>query len=144
MAHSRDLRLADGAVVIPAESLHWQFARSGGPGGQNVNKTSTKAVLWFAARDTPHLPDDVRRRLLARERSRLTRDGEIVITSQRFRDQPQNIADCLAKLAEMIEASLRPPKTRRRTKKPRSAVANRLEGKRRRSETKRLRGGPGD
>ena len=139
---SKGLRIGNGAVVIPAEALEWQFVRSSGPGGQHVNRTSSKAILRFDARHTPHLPEAVRGRLLERERSRLTRDGAIVITSQRHRDQPQNVADCLAKLSGMIERALAPPKVRRRTKKPRSAVKKRIEGKRRRAETKRLRGRP--
>ena len=99
-------------------------------------------MLRFDARHSPHLPDDVRRRLLERERSRLTREGVIVITSQRHRDQPKNVADCLAKLSVMIERAMVVPKVRRRTKTPRSQVAKRLETKRRRATTKRLRGRP--
>ena len=72
-------------IVIPAWSLEWQFARSAGPGGQHVNRTSSKAMLRFDAVGCPHLPDDVRERLLASERSRLTTDGALVISSQRHR-----------------------------------------------------------
>jgi len=129
-------------IVIPATALDWQFVRSSGPGGQHVNRTSSKAILRFDARHSPHLPEAVRGRLLEREKSRLTRDGALVISSQRHRDQPQNVADCLTKLSAIIERALVPPKPRRKTKKPRSAVAKRIEGKRRRSETKRLRGRP--
>jgi len=142
MATEKAVRV--GRVVIPAAALEWQFVRSSGPGGQHVNRTSSKAVLRFAARHSPHLPEDVRQRLLARERARLTRDGALVITSQRHRDQPQNIADCLAKLSAIVERALVPPKVRRPTKTPRSVTKKRLEGKRRRSETKRLRGRVGD
>lgn len=142
MASEKEIRAGGGAVTIPAEALEWQFVRSGGPGGQHVNRTSSKAVLRFDARHSPHLPEDVRRRLLERERPRLTRNGFLVITSQRHRDQPKNVADCLAKLSVMIERALVVPKVRRRTRTPRSVVARRLEGKRRRSATKRLRGRP--
>ena len=86
------------SVVIPAEALEWQFARSAGPGGQHVNRTSSKAVLRFQASRCPALPEDIRQRLLARERSRLTIDGDLLISSQRHREQPRNVADCLAKL----------------------------------------------
>ena len=140
MAHEKEIRIGDGAIFIPAEALDWQFARSSGPGGQHVNRTSSKALLRYNARQSPHLPENVRRRFLDREKSRLTRDGEIIITSQRHRDQPKNIADCLAKLSLMLERALVEPKVRRRTKKPRSAIAKRLTGKRLRSETKKLRG----
>jgi len=142
MTRDKPLQIGGGKVVIPPEALEWQFARSSGPGGQHVNRTSSKAVLRFDARHSPHLPEDVRRRLLERERPRLTRNGFLVITSQRHRDQPKNVADCLAKLSVMIERALVVPKVRRRTRTPRAVVARRLEGKRRRSATKRLRGRP--
>lgn len=141
---ARQKQLVVGPLTIPAEAIRWQFARSGGPGGQHVNRTSSKAVLWFDAARSPHLPDDVRRRLLERERGRLTADGELVIASQRHRDQPRNVADCLAKLAVMLERALVQPKVRRGTKTPRAARAKRLETKRRRSAVKRLRGQVGD
>ncbi|MFM8494044.1 MAG: alternative ribosome rescue aminoacyl-tRNA hydrolase ArfB [Planctomycetia bacterium] len=142
MASEKEVRV--GRVVIPAAALEWQFVRSSGPGGQHVNRTSSKAVLRFDAAHSPHLPDDVRSRLIQREKARLTRDGALVITSQRHRDQPRNVADCLAKLSEIVARSLVAPKKRRPTKTPRSVVKKRLEGKRRRSETKRLRGRIGE
>ncbi|MFN9370157.1 MAG: alternative ribosome rescue aminoacyl-tRNA hydrolase ArfB [Planctomycetia bacterium] len=144
MAKSRGIRVGDAVreVVIPADALEWQFVRSSGPGGQHVNRTSSKAILRFDAARSPHLPDDVRRRLLARERSRLTDEGWLIIVSQAHREQPRNAADCLAKLSQMIERALVPPKTRRRTKTPRAAVARRLEAKQRRSRTKHLRSRP--
>jgi len=142
MASEKEVRV--GRVVIPAAALEWQFVRSSGPGGQHVNRTSSKAVLRFDAAHSPHLPDDVRSRLIQREKARLTRDGALVITSQRHRDQPRNVADCLAKLSEIVARSLIAPKKRRPTKTPRSVVKKRLEGKRRRSETKRLRGRIGE
>lgn len=144
MTKPKEIRIGDGAVVIPAEALEWQFVRSSGPGGQHVNRTSSKAVLRFVARHSPHLPEAVRRRLLEREQARITRDGALIITSQRHRDQPQNIADCLAKLSAIIERAFVPPKVRRRTKTPRSMIAKRLEGKRHRSATKRLRRRPAE
>ncbi len=131
---------ADGRrIVIPAGSLEWQFARSAGPGGQHVNRTSSKAMLRFDAVGCPHLPDDVRERLLARERSRLTTDGALVISSQRHREQGRNVADCLAKLSAMIERVIRPPTRRRPTRVPRAQRVARLETKKRRGSTKRLR-----
>lgn len=141
---SRDKELRVGAVVIPAAALEWQFARSGGPGGQHVNRTSSKAVLWFDAARSPHLPDDVRRRLLAQQRARLTGEGRLVISSQRHREQPRNVADCLEKLAAMLERAIVVPKQRRGSKTPRAAKAARLDSKRRRAETKRFRRGAGE
>jgi ribosome-associated protein len=131
-------------LVIPAEALDWQFVRSSGPGGQHVNRTSSKAILRFDLRHTPHLPGDVRQRMLAALRPRLTTDGWLLIASQQHRDRGRNIADCRAKLAALVERALVPPKVRRRTKTPRSAIANRLETKKRRGATKRLRWQPPD
>ena len=144
MAKTRQIVVSLGGrrIVIPADSLEWQFARSAGPGGQHVNRTSSKAVLRFQATGCPFLPEDVRGRLLARERSRLTLDGELVITSQRHREQPRNVADCLAKLSALIERAIVQPKSRRATRVPRSAKAARLEAKKRRGSTKRLRQTP--
>lgn len=142
MARDKDIRLRDGAVVIPAGELQWQFVRSSGPGGQHVNRTSSKAILRFDVRHSPSLPEPIRRRLLAAIAARLTREGHVVIVSQRFRDQPQNAADCIAKLSALVERAIDPPKIRRATKIPRSVVARRLVVKRRRGETKALRRRP--
>jgi ribosome-associated protein len=140
----RDLRLAGGTITIPATALEWQFARSAGPGGQHVNRTSSKAMLRFGVRGSPHLPEPVRARLVRQQRTQLTTGGDLVITSQRHRERPRNIADCLAKLSAIIERAAIEPKVRRRTKKPRAAVARRLDTKRRRGETKRGRRQPAD
>lgn len=131
-------------IVIPGEALDWQFVRSQGPGGQHVNRTSSKAVLRFGVRASPHLPDDVRRRLLAAVASRLTKDGALLITSQEHRDRGRNVAECRNKLARLVARAALPPKHRRRTRVPRSAVADRLDTKRLRSRTKRLRRPPAD
>jgi ribosome-associated protein len=146
MSRQRPLVIGAGPVqiVIPPEDLHWQFARSSGPGGQHVNRTSSKAVLRFQAATCPGLPELVRQRLLARERSRLTAEGELVIASQRHREQGRNVADCRAKLSAIIERALAPPKTRRPTRMPRAARAARLDAKKRRGATKRLRRPPAE
>jgi len=141
MARGKQILIGDDQrrIVIPPEAVEWQFARSGGPGGQHVNRTSSKAQLRFDLVRCPHLPEDVRQRVLARERPRLTGDGMLVISSQRHREQPRNVADCLAKLTAILDRGVRPPKSRRRTRVPRSAIAARLEGKKHRAVTKRSR-----
>ncbi|MFM7185735.1 MAG: alternative ribosome rescue aminoacyl-tRNA hydrolase ArfB [Planctomycetota bacterium] len=146
MPRHRDIRISDGhrEVVIPADAIAWQFARSGGPGGQHVNRTSSKAVLRFDAAGSPHLPDDARRRLLARETAWLTEAGELVIASQVHREQSQNVAECLQRFTVAVRRALTPPKRRKRTRPPRSAATNRLDAKRRRSSAKRLRRRPED
>ncbi len=144
MGRVSDIQITAGGrtVVIPADALGWQFVRSSGPGGQHVNRTSSKAVLRFDIRHSPCLPEDVRHRLLARERSRLTRDGAILIVSQRHRDQPSNVAECVAKLTDLVARGLVPPKPRRKTRTPRSAVAERLQTKKRTAQRKQLRRSP--
>jgi ribosome-associated protein len=144
MTGTGELSIGGGAVVIPAAEMEWQFVRSSGPGGQHVNRTSSKAVLRFDVRHSPCLPPAVRQRLIAAVRPRLTRDGAILIASQRHRDRARNIADCREKLAALVEQALVVPLVRRRTRTPRSAVAGRLEAKKRLSRTKQLRRRPDD
>jgi ribosome-associated protein len=90
------------------------------------------------------LPMDVKSRLIARAGRRVTREGVLVIVARRFRTQERNRADAVARLVEMVRAAARPPVPRRRTKKPRAAEERRVEVKRRRAATKRLRGRPGE
>jgi ribosome-associated protein len=145
MAAAVDIRVGgERGIVIPAAALAWQFVRSSGPGGQHVNRTASKAVLRYDVRRATHLPADVRIRLLAAVRPRLTGDGAILITSQRHRDRGRNVADCRAKLAALVAQAAVVPTVRRRTKTPRGAVADRLASKERRARTKRLRRPPDD
>ena len=135
------IRVSSGAFTIPPEEIAWQFARSGGPGGQHVNKTSSKATLRFDVIGSRSLPDEVRGRLLAQCGGRLTRSGELVISSQRHRDQPRNVTDCVAKFTELLERAAARPKRRRKTRVPRAAVARRREEKKRLSAKKESRRG---
>jgi ribosome-associated protein len=142
--HTTGLHAAGGKVVIPSNELHWQFVRSQGPGGQHVNRASTKAVLRFQAVSSPSLPAPLKSRLLEQQRSRVTDAGDIVITSQRYREQPRNIADCLSKLQAMLERAAETPRRRRATRPTKGSVARRRVAKQRRSETKKLRRPPHD
>jgi ribosome-associated protein len=123
-------------VIIPESELRLSFARSSGPGGQNVNKVSSKAILHFDATTSPSLPDGVRARLLESYSSRITNSGEIVIHSEEFRDQPKNIQACYDKLRDMIVSVLQPPKKRRATKPSRGSKVRRLKEKKARSQVK--------
>src|SRR5262245_57563384 len=123
-------------LTIPDAELRLSFARSGGPGGQNVNKVSSKAVLHFAVATSPSLPDGVRQRFLQSYRSRITTAGEIVIHSDEFRDQPKNIQASYDKLRQMLLAVLKPPKQRRATKPTKGSKVRRLNDKKARAQTK--------
>lgn len=127
------------SLSIPLEELTWEYARSGGPGGQNVNKVNSKATLRFRPSLNLSLPNPVRERLLVATASRLTGEGELLISSQLTRDQERNREDCLNKLRTLILTAARPPKPRRATKPTRASQENRLETKKRRSETKQQR-----
>ena len=131
-------------IRIPLRELHFDFARSSGPGGQNVNKVATKAVLRWPVARSRSLPDDVRERFMARYRRRITRDGELVLQSQRFRDRGRNIADCTEKLRHMLQEVATPPRRRRPTRPTRASVERRLTVKRHTSGRKRRRQPPGE
>jgi ribosome-associated protein len=120
-------------LSIPLREIEFSYARSGGPGGQNVNKVNSKATLRWPAAASSALPDEIRQRLIVRYARRLTVEGELIITSQRFRDAGRNTADCLEKLREMVLAVAIAPKTRRPTKPSRGSKRRRLEAKRRQS-----------
>jgi ribosome-associated protein len=128
-------------ITIPERELKFTFSRSSGPGGQNVNKVSSKATLHFRAVDSPSLPADVRQRLLDAFKSRLTKEGELVISSQEHRDQPQNIEACLNRLRGMILSVAKPPKKRRATRPTRGSKVRRLKTKKERSQVKAGRRG---
>jgi len=136
---SPDRSISVGGITIPARLLKWQFSRSQGPGGQNVNKTNTKVELRLTLTEADFLPAGIARRLRLLAGSRTTALGELVITSQRFREQQRNIADCQAKLSALLAAAVLPPKVRRATSPSRAARQRRLDAKRRRSQTKQRR-----
>ncbi len=113
-------------IRIPLRELRFTFARSSGPGGQNVNKVATKAILHWDVVGSRSLPDPVRARLLARYPRRITRGGELVITSQRFRDRGRNVADCLEKLRALLLSVARPQTARRPTRPTAASRSRRL------------------
>jgi ribosome-associated protein len=129
-------------IQIPLEEFDFSFARSGGPGGQNVNKVNSKAVMRWAATTSPSLPEDVRRRFVTKYTSRLTAEGELIVTSQRYRDQSSNIEDCLEKVREMLVTVAVAPVPRRPTKPSRAANIRRTEEKRDHSRKKQQRRAP--
>ena len=128
-------------IQIPLDEIEFSFARSSGPGGQNVNKVNSKVFLRWAARVSPSLPGDVRSRFLNRYKSKLTVDGHLVLSSQTHRDQGRNVAECLEKLRGMLAAVAVAPKVRKKTKPSRGSVERRLRDKKAASRKKTDRGG---
>ena len=128
-----------GKTIIPAHAIHWQFSRSQGPGGQHVNKTNSRAELRINIQQSDFLAPAVAKRLRTQAGNRVTTAGELVLTSQRFRAQNRNINDCLEKLSALVIKALALPKTRRATQPTRASKTRRLEKKKHRSATKKLR-----
>ena len=109
-------------LSIPLDEFDLSFARSSGPGGQNVNKVNSKAVLYWTISTSPSVPPGVKQRFMAKYGKRLTTEGVLVLTCDEHRDQRRNIDGCMEKLADMLREVLVPPKPRRPTKPSRGSV----------------------
>ena len=134
-----DLEIKPG-LVIPGSELQVSFARSSGPGGQNVNKVNSKVVLRFDLLQSAALDDAQKERLRHRIPPRyLTKKGEVVISSDGSRDQDANRTDCLQKLVNALREGLKRPKTRRPTKPSRGSRERRLKAKSEHSQKKQSR-----
>lgn len=119
------------AILIPRTEFEFTYARGGGPGGQNVNKVNSKAILRWNPTTSPSLPDDVRERFVARYGKRLTADGELVIHSHVHRDQPKNAEECIRRVQELVDSVAEAPKVREATEPTESQKAKRLDSKKR-------------
>src|SRR4051812_42583842 len=104
-----DLRVSD-AIVIPAAELSITFVRASGPGGQNVNKVASKAVVRFGLRDSPSIPHEAKQRALVKLAPRLTRAGELIVTSAATRDQARNRAAAMARVGMLLAAAVKRPR----------------------------------
>lgn len=131
-------------IAIDEAELEESFVRASGPGGQNVNKLSTAVQLRFDVRRSRALPDAVAVRLMRLAGRRLTDEGVLLITAQRFRTQERNRADARERLAALVAEAAVPPKPRRATRPTLASKVRRLDGKTKRGAVKRMRGGPGD
>lgn len=131
-------------ITIDNATLKFSFARAAGPGGQNVNKVNSKAILTWSLEDALDIPADVKVRIRQKWGSRINKAGQLILTSQRHRDQSQNIADCLDKLREIVSAAEHPPKPRVATRRTKASKLRRLDAKRHTSTRKKLRRSPRD
>ena len=128
-----------GDISIDEQELQWEFIRSSGPGGQNVNKVSTAVQLRFDVKHSPSVPDEVKKRLIRLAGRRMTREGELIIEARQYRYQERNRQDALKRLKELIRKAAQKPKIRHKTKPTLSSRMKRLETKHRKGEKKRLR-----
>ncbi|MGE9744201.1 alternative ribosome rescue aminoacyl-tRNA hydrolase ArfB [Bdellovibrio bacteriovorus] len=126
-------------IQIPFAELDFTYARSRGPGGQNVNRTNSAAILRWNLMSSQVISDELKLRLQAKLAAQLTEDGDILIRSDVHRDQDQNRSECIARLHALLKKALFVPKKRVATKPSRSSVRKRLDTKRKHSETKTLR-----
>ena len=129
-------------ITIPEEELQFSFARAGGPGGQNVNKVASKAILHWNIAVNSSVQPEIKNRLFDQQSGRITVEGYLVIQSQRFRDQPKNIEDCREKLREMLVAAMHVPRQRRATKPSKGSKERRLTAKKVQSKRKEQRSRP--
>lgn len=129
-----------GRAAIPRDELRFRFARSGGPGGQNVNKTATQVELLFDVARSPSLDETQRTLVLSRLANRIDSEGVLRLVSRASRSQLENREDVTARFVALLERALTPPKPRRATKPSRGAKERRLLEKKRRGVLKRARG----
>jgi ribosome-associated protein len=142
MSSGPDELVISDAVRIPFSEFVFVASRSGGPGGQNVNKVNSRIQLRWNPGASPSIAPDVAERFVKLAGKRMTKDGEILITAQEHRDAPKNKADSLERLAELLRAALVKPRVRKASKPSRGSKERRLKEKRFRSETKQGRRKP--
>ncbi len=134
---------ADPIRHVAPEELEFQFIRSSGPGGQNVNKVATAVQLRFDAAHSPAVSAPVFARLREVAGRRMTAEGVVVITAQNQRTQGRNREEAVARLGELLRRASIVPKQRRKTKPSRAARQHRLDSKRAQADKKRARRAPG-
>jgi ribosome-associated protein len=142
MTQPQQLEIND-RVSIPLSELSFQASRSGGPGGQHVNTSSTRIELWWDLSSSPSLDDESRARVATRLASRLVDEGRLLrLVSSGSRSQTQNRAEVIKRFRALLAGALREVKPRKRTRPTRASKEARLAGKKQRGETKRQRRPP--
>lgn len=126
-------------IQLDEREIEERFVRASGPGGQNVNKTSTAVQLRFDAAGSPSLPEAVRQRLLRLGGARMDKRGVLTIEARRYRDQSRNRDDALERLVKLVRKAAEPPAPRRRTAPSPASRQRRLDDKRRRGQLKKAR-----
>jgi ribosome-associated protein len=126
-------------LAIPAGEVTFTASRSGGPGGQNVNKVSSKVILAFNVVESPTLSEEQKRTILGKLATRISKEGILQIASQRTRSQELNRADVLDRFSRLLRQALTPRRARIKTRVPSGAKQQRLEEKKKRSFTKQTR-----
>lgn len=144
MVHQAEPLVVNECLQIPAELLSYDFSRSGGPGGQHVNKTDTRVRLTFDLAADTAIPPAAKERLKRQQAAWLTQEGALVLSSDTHRSRPRNVQEVQERLAEAIRKALVRPKPRIPTKPSKGAKRRRLDAKRRRSEVKSSRRTPRD
>ena len=135
----RDMLRITSRIQLDEREVEERFIRASGPGGQNVNKTSTAVQLRFDAAGSPSLPEAVRQRLLRLGGARVDKRGVLTIEARRYRDQSRNRDDALERLVKLVRKAAEPPVPRRRTTPSPASRQRRLDDKRRRGELKKAR-----
>jgi ribosome-associated protein len=123
-------------IFIDEKNISFQFIRSGGPGGQNVNKVSTGAELRFDIRGDTSLQPGIKSRLKIQEANRISKEGILVISATEFRTQEQNKAAAMKRLAALIHKASKKPRPRKKTKPTRSSVERRISEKKKKGSNK--------
>lgn len=131
-----------GEIRIPLSEIDLSFSRSGGPGGQNVNKVSTKVEIRFRPAESSALTPEQAERIARRLSNRITKEGELLLTSSETRSQDTNRQLAIERLGNLLEGALARRKRRRRTRPTRASRERRIRQKKERGETKRLRRPP--